>query len=77
MNPHITTHLGPPRRFVQGGVEWRFGQGTRNPEGDYYVGGEYHEPSIFTVEQLVAESRYSKEDLSYRIDEDLLMDEGL
>ena len=73
----LPPYVGPPKRFVQGVVEWRFGAGTRNPGGDYWVEGSYREPSIFTVAHFLDLSNVYTEDLTYCVDEDLLMDEGL
>jgi hypothetical protein len=73
--PH--PYIGPPKRFVEGIVEWRFGAGTRNLGGDYWVEGLYREPSIFTAEHFLDLPQIYTEDLTYCVDEDLLMDEGL
>lgn len=40
------------RIFRYGRDNWRFGHGTRNPQGDYYVEDDYQEPSVYSPGEL-------------------------
>ena len=51
---------------------WIFGEGTRNPNGDFYYRGEYEDLSIYTLTEMLEGNR------AYEvIDPDMVMDEGL
>ena len=50
--------------------EWRFGKGTLNPQGDYYVDGIYIAPSAYPIETFTS-GAYKD------IPEELQVDEGL
>ncbi len=45
----------PPFKIVvsQMGYEWRYGDGTRNPQGDYYYDGVYIEQANFLPEEII------------------------
>ena len=44
------------RRFSGGtrwpGSEWRYGDGTRNIQGDYYFEGKYSQPANWSIQYL-------------------------
>ena len=53
---------------------WRYGPWARNPEGDYYVGDQYVEPSMTSIEVLMTFDWAKEVPL---IEPDMEMDIGL
>jgi hypothetical protein len=54
--------------------QWRFGEGTRNPQGDYYFGEAYREPSGFSLEYVLDHPQSFQEIVH---DPDLVLTEGI
>jgi hypothetical protein len=74
----LPPYEGPPRRFWEKNnspYNYKFGLGTVNPEGDWCKGEVCIEPSITECRRLSLS--FYTEDLTYFVDEDLLMDVGL
>ena len=67
------------RKFTNSmGSMWVFGEGTINPEGDYYLGGRYVEPaspSLAHFEQALRKGDSGVMEIT--IDPDLAVAEGL
>ena len=62
---------------------WRFGEGTRDEGGDYYVGTRYVEPSMYTLREVLTRN-WMREELmevsapgKIHLSPDLEVDEGL
>jgi len=74
----LPAYKGPPRRFWEKSnspYNYKFGVGTVHPEGDWCKGDQCIEPAIVRIAACL--NSYYEEDLTYCVDEDLLMDEGL
>jgi hypothetical protein len=58
-------------------ANWRWGEGTRNMDGDFYYGDDYYARSIYpSPVELVREHRGNVRERN-PMDPDLVMDEGL
>jgi hypothetical protein len=74
----LPAYVGPPRRFWEkdnSPYNYKFGLGTVHPEGDWCEGDHVIERAV--VDGNCMDLRYYEEDLTYFVDVDLLMDEGL
>ena len=57
---------------------WLFGEGTHNPEGDFYFGNKYEEASEFSLEHIEDSIKLGESGwYEVCIDPDLIVDEGL